>query len=436
MTREDGTRLHRRAIGTTVAGNFVEYFDWLTFGLYIPLFASQFFPADNPVTSLLSAFGVFAAGMLFRPLGGILLGRLADRRGRKPALVLSIILMGGGSTLIGIAPAYSEIGIIAPFLLLLGRAAQGLSAGGEWPAAVTYLMEMAPANRKCFYGSLFAMSAALGAFAAALVGGALSSILGNAAMAAWGWRVPFLLGGVFGIILLFLRSRIAESTEFDGKVRGERTRGSFRKIFALHRRSVLLVTVFVAGTTVVNSTWTAVVPSMAQAISSPKTMFWVVVLVTGIVALIQLPLGIVADRIGVQPFLKVFGLGFAVVGPIAYLGIGPSFLNLALTYGCGILFVACLTAVMPKVLAAMYPADVRATGIGLPHSVTTAVFGGVTPLLATYLASRGASGWFITGVVIGVLLAWAAAASAARRFVRPVVTDPVVAPKPLEVVEA
>lgn len=415
--------LHRRTVLTTVAGNFVEYFDWLAFGLYVPLFAGQFFPSSNPVTSLLGAFAVFAAGMLFRPIGGIVLGRLADRRGRKPALMLSIVLMGGGSLLIGISPTYHQIGLVAPLLLLIGRAAQGLSAGGEWPAAVTYLMELAPPNRRCFYGSLFAMSAAAGAFVAAVLGFVLSSTLGGAAMAAWGWRMPFLLGGLFGIALLLLRTKITETAVFERAVRSSDTRGSLRKVLVEHRRSVGLVTVFVGGVTMVAGTWTTVVPAMAAGIAGSGTMFLVVVLVTGVVTPLQVPLGMLADRVGVRPVLAVFVVGFAVLGPIAYLGLAPNFANLVFAYGSGILFIAGMTAVMPKVLAAMYPPDVRAVGIGIPHSITTAIFGGLTPMLATYLDGRGASGWYIGIVVLAVLLAWAAAADAVRRFVRPAVTE-------------
>ncbi|MFD8361177.1 MFS transporter, partial [Streptomyces sp. NPDC059715] len=190
---------HRRSVVATVVGNFVESFDWLAYGLFAPLFAAQFFPSSNQFTSLLGAFAVFGTGMLFRPIGGILLGRLADRRGRRPALMLAIGLMTGGSTLIAVVPTYEHIGIIAPLLLLLARLAQGVSSGGEWTAAATYLMEIAPKNRRCLYSSLFSVTTMAGPFVASLLGAGLGVWLGTATMEAWGWRVPFLLGGVFGV---------------------------------------------------------------------------------------------------------------------------------------------------------------------------------------------------------------------------------------------
>lgn len=410
------TRLHRRSVATTVIGNFVEYFDGLAYGLFAALFADEFFPSSNPVTSLLGAFAVFAVGYLFRPLGGILLGRLADRRGRKPALMVSIAMMASGSTLIGISPTYDQIGLLAPVILLIARAAQGLSAGGEWPAAITYLMEMAPTNRRCFYGALFSVSASCGAFVAALMGGGLTWLLGRQDMAAWGWRIPFLFGGLLGLVLLLARRRLTETPVFQRDVRSRASRGSLRKVLTVHSRQVLLVALFISGLSAVTATWTAVVPSVGQRLAAPGQMFWVVVLVTGVMALLLAPLGLLADKVGAARFLATLSIGFAFVGPYAYLGMTGSFGNLVFAYGSGIVFVSCVTATMPSVLAAIYPPDIRALGIGLPVGVVTAVVGGVTPWLATYLRARDADGWFVGTVVAVVLVAWLAATLANRRF--------------------
>lgn len=419
LTPGKGSPTHRRTVTATVAGNLVEHFDWLGFGLFAPLFATQFFPSHDPVVALLNTFAVFAAGMFFRPLGGIILGRYADRRGRKPAMMLAIVLMGGGSALIGIAPTYEQIGMFAPLLLVIGRAAQGMSAGGEWTAAVTYLMELAPAARRCLYGSLFAMTAAGGVLLASLLGAGLSSTLTTTAMAEWGWRVPFILGGVFAVILMLLRKKLAETSVFERRVSKDDNRGSFRSLVKLHWRSLLLAAAFSGGTTWVSSTWTTVIPTLGARASSVNTMFLVVVLVTAIAVVIQIPLGLLADKIGVQPMLATFALGFAIVGPFAFLGLGSSYGSLVFSYGSGIMFVACLTSVMPKVMASMYPPEVRAFGIGLTTSVMTAVFGGISPWVATYLVSKGAGGWFVASAVVAVLIAWAAAATATRRFITP-----------------
>ncbi|WP_436732459.1 MFS transporter [Streptomyces sp. URMC 125] len=407
-------RAHRRAVIVTVVGNFVEYFDWLAYGLFAQLFAAQFFPSSNPVTSLLGAFAVFGTGMLCRPLGGVLFGRLADRRGRKPALMWSIALMATGSALIGIAPTYEQIGLAAPLILLLARLAQGLSSGGEWPAAATYLMELAPEHRKGLYGSLFSLTAAAGAFAASLLGGGLNAWLGPEAMTAWGWRIPFLVGAALGVFLLVARHRMTETEVFEREVRTRAARGSLRRVLGVHRSRVAVTVLLVAGMTTVSGTWSTVVPSMGHRLAEPGVMFWVVVCATGTVIALQVPLGLLADRVGAMRFLVVSSIGFAAVGSYAYLGVTGEFASLYLTYGCGVLYLGCTTTVMPKVLASVFPPQVRALGIGLPHSTATAVLGGVAPWLATYLGARGASGWFVGGVMAAVLLVWPALAMARR----------------------
>jgi MHS family alpha-ketoglutarate permease-like MFS transporter len=422
--------MRRRSIAATVVGNFVEYFDWLAYGLFAPLFAKQFFPSSNNVTSLLGVYAVFAVGMLFRPLGGVLLGRLTDRRGRRPALMLSIGMMAAGSALIAAVPTYRHIGLAAPLLLLVARAVQGLSSGGEWPAAVTYLMELAPANRKCFYGSLFSMSGAAGALVAAVLGGSLTAWYGRAAMVTWGWRVPFMVGTLFGVILLLARRFVSESAVFQREVHTRPGRGSLRRVLGSYGRQVLLVVLFVGGLTAVIGTWTTTVPAIGFRLL-PAQMFWVIALASGITIALQVPLGLLADRIGVPIFLAGLNIAFLVVGPIAYLGMTRSFANLVFAYGSGILYIACVSMVMPKVLAALFPADVRGVGIGLPHSTTTAVLGGCTPLLATYMADRGVSGWFIAAVMATIVLGWLGAELAGRRTVPAVSTvDAVQADEP------
>lgn len=414
-------RTSRRSVAATVVGNFIESFDWLAYGLFAPLFAAQFFPSDNTLTSILGAFAVLGIGVLMRPVGGLLLGRLADRRGRRPALMTAISLMAGGSFLIGVTPTYEHIGLLAPAVLLLARAAQGISHGGEWPAAATYLMEVAPERRKCLYGSLFSLTTCAGGFTASLLGGGLTAALGSEAMTAWGWRLPFLVGGVLGVGLLVLRTRLDETDVFRREVSRRDGRGSVRRVLGTYRRQVFLAVLFVAGTGTVGGTWTAVVPALGGQLAEPGTMMWVAVTATAFLMVVNVPLGLLADRVGATRFLAGASVLFAVGGSWSYLNMQGTFASLLLAYGSGVVYLVCATTVLPKLLTDIFPPQVRALGIGLPNAVTSAVLGAVMPVSAAFAAERDASGWFMTAVMAAVLLSLPAAVLSRRTStVRPV----------------
>ncbi|WP_308072463.1 MFS transporter [Streptomyces bambusae] len=411
-------------------GNAVESYDMLAFGLFAPLFAAQFFPSSNPVTSMLGAFTAFGIGVLARPVGGILFGRYADRRGRRPALLLAIVLMTSGSVLIGVAPTYEHIGILAPLLLVVARIGQGISAGGEWPTAAAYLMEEAPEKRKCLYGSLFSASTGLGVLTASAIGAGLTAAIGREAMAAWGWRVPFLIGGVFGLVLMVLRNRLAETAVFRREVSGRARTGSLRQVLRSHRRPVLLSVVIVGGIATVSGIWSAVVPAKGQELAPDGTMYQVVMVAVGAMLVLNVPLGMLADRIGATRFLAGVTVVFAVAGSYGYLNIRGTFASLLLAYGSGVVYLVSVTSVLPKLLSEVFPPHVRVIGMGLPHAVTTAVLGGATPAVATFLGEKGADGAFVAVMVALVVLAVPAAVASRGHVARPpapVVPEPALA---------
>ena len=197
-----------RTILAGSVGNAVEWFDWTIYASFAIFFSSQFFPEGNETTALLASFGIFAVGFFMRPVGGWLLGIFSDRYGRKAALGLTILMMAGGSLIIAVTPTYATIGLAAPLLLTAARLLQGLSLGGEYASATTFLAEMAPSNRRGFYSSFVFFSAAVGILAASAVGWALTSTLTKPEMAAWGWRIPFLLGALGGLAGLWIRRSI------------------------------------------------------------------------------------------------------------------------------------------------------------------------------------------------------------------------------------
>ncbi|GAA3125141.1 hypothetical protein GCM10020254_85540 [Streptomyces goshikiensis] len=276
--------------------------------------------------------------------------------------MIAIALMTAGSFLIGVTPTYDQIGILAPLILLLARLAQGISSGGEWPAAAAYLMEIAPKKRKSLYGSLFSVTTCAGAFTASLLGGSLTGALGADAMASWGWRIPFLVGGLFGVILLVLRRQLAETEVFQREASTRASRGSLREVLVTYRRQVLLSVLFISGMATVGGTWTSVIPATGQRIAAPGLMFWVVVCATSILMVVNVPIGLLADKVGPRRFLLGASVLFAITGSYTFLTIEGTFTSLLLTYLSGTVYLVCATTTLPGILSELFPAEHRATG--------------------------------------------------------------------------
>ncbi len=209
---------HRLPLRTLVAasvGNAVEWYDWTVYATFSIYFATQIFPTENESLAFIGTFATYALAFFFRPLGGMLLGRFADLRGRKQAMLLTIALMAGGSLVIAILPTYTTVGWLAPILLLLARIAQGMSLGGEVSNASAYLAEIAPPERRGRYSSFFYISTGSAVLIASLLGALLATTLSDDQLASWGWRIPFLIGGLLGLVGLWLRRDMAETEQFE-----------------------------------------------------------------------------------------------------------------------------------------------------------------------------------------------------------------------------
>ena len=209
---------HRLPVRTLVAasiGNAVEWYDWTIYVTFSIFFATQIFPKENAALALISTLATYALAFFFRPLGGWLLGRFADLRGRRTAMMLTIVLMAGGSLAIGLLPTFAMIGWLAPVLLLLARIAQGMSLGGEVSNASAYLAEIAPPERRGRYSSFFYISTGSAVLVASLLGALLTAVLTSDELAAWGWRIPFVIGGLLGLVGLWLRRAMPETDQFE-----------------------------------------------------------------------------------------------------------------------------------------------------------------------------------------------------------------------------
>jgi hypothetical protein len=206
--------VRRRALGAAVIGNVLEWYDFAVYAFLATVLARKFFPSGDELSALLATFAVFGVGFVVRPLGGVIIGRLGDRRGRKIALSLTIVLMALGTVMIGLLPSYESIGVGATALLVAARLLQGFSAGGEWGSSTAFIVEWAPPKRRGLFGSLQQASVAGGFLLGSLTAASLSTWLGPAALEAWGWRVPFLFGGLLGPIGLYMRRNIEETPPF------------------------------------------------------------------------------------------------------------------------------------------------------------------------------------------------------------------------------
>ncbi|WNF25494.1 MFS transporter [Streptomyces sp. C11-1] len=399
----------RTVIGTGV-GNALEWYDWNVYAIFTPFFASQFFPSADPTSALLSTLAIFAVGFLMRPLGGLVFGRLSDRKGRRAAMVASIALAAAGSLLIGLAPTYATIGVGASALLVFARLVQGLAHGGELPAAQTYVAEMAPRERRGLWSSLIYISGTCGIMVATVLAAVLSSVLSENQLHAWGWRVPFVIGGLLGLYALIMRLRLEETDAFEKQADTpdhHEPRTSVWRGFWENRAACLRVIGLTLGGTVVYYTWAVSAP--AQAISlkgiDASSALWAGVL-ANLVFLAALPLfGALSDRIGRKPVLYGSYIGGAVLAiPLNWL-IQDQVWQLAVSMTTAMLFMSAGAAITPAVFAEMFPTRLRTTGVGFPYAIAVAACGGSAPYLQTWLTSTGEGDLFLGYTVVLLLLA-------------------------------
>lgn len=388
------TRRPVRQLAAASVGNAVEWYDWYAYTFLATYIADQIFPksAGNSLVPLLSTFAVFAVGFFMRPVGGLLMGAVADRRGRRAALTVTILLMGGSSLLVGLTPTYAAAGVFAPVVLVLARLLQGLSVGGEFAASTTFLVESARPGRRGLFSSFQYVSTTIGQLLASGVAALLVRLLDEGRMDGWGWRLPFVLGAVLSLAGFWIR-RGAQETR--GAERAE-TRPPLFEALRRHPRASLLIGGITAGGTLAYYTWTSYLPTYAELNADvPKSDTLVAsTLSLAFFALLQPLGGLLSDRYGRRPLLLFFGLGFALLCvPLLHL-IDGSFGSLLLVSCAGMVLLTGFTSISAAVNAELFPARVRAAGIGFPYSLTVALFGGTAPYMGTLFKELGRAGLF------------------------------------------
>ncbi len=369
------------------AGNALEMYDFQIFGYYAAAIAVTFFPRGNEFASLMLSLATFGAGFLMRPLGAVVLGAYIDHRGRRSGLLLTLALMGFGTLSIACLPGYAILGLAAPLLVLFGRLVQGFSAGVELGGVSVYLSEIAPPNRKGFYVAWQSASQQVAVMFAALLGIALTSILSRGQMERFGWRVALLVGCSLLPLLLFLRRSLEETGEFLAR---PRTRASdiVKTLFAIWR-VVLLGMMMSTMTTVCFYLVTAYTPTFGSSVLHlAATGNLVVTLCVGACNFVVLPLsGALSDRVGRRPIL-IFCTVIALLTAypaLLWLVSAPSFSRLLIVELWFSLFYATYNGAMAVYLTEIMPVEVRTSGFSLAYSTATAIFGGFTPAICTYL---------------------------------------------------
>ena len=376
------------AVLRVTSGNFLEQFDFFLFGFYATSISKIFFPSSSEFASLMLTFAVFGAGFLMRPLGAIFLGAYIDKVGRRKGLIVTLSIMASGTLLIACVPEYATIGLLAPALVLLGRLLQGFSAGAELGGVSVYLAEMATPGNKGFYTSWQSASQQVAIMMAAAIGYGLNQWLSADQIGAWGWRVPFLVGCAIVPFLFILRRSLQETAEFEARRHHPQAREIFAMLLA-NWRIVIGGTLLTAMTTTTFYLITVYTPTFGKSVlhlSTADTLM--VTLLVAVSNFAWLPIGgAISDRIGRKPVLLVIPV-FAILTAypaLSWLAEAPSFSRMLIVLLWFSFFFGMYNGAMVAALTEVMPVEVRVAGFSLAFSLATALFGGFTPAISTYL---------------------------------------------------
>ncbi|WP_321927721.1 MFS family transporter [Paraburkholderia guartelaensis] len=417
------TRRRIMAIVGASSGNLVEWFDFYVYSFCALYFAPSFFPGTDPTTQLLNTAGVFAAGFLMRPIGGWFFGQLADKRGRKTAMLVSVFMMCGGSLVIAALPTYAQIGTAAPVLLLIARLFQGLSVGGEYGTSATYMSEVAIKGRRGFYASFQYVTLIGGQLCALLVLIILQQLLTTAELKAWGWRIPFVVGAAAALVALYLRNSLEETTTAETRKRKEA--GTFAGLWK-HKKAFFTVVGFTAGGSLIFYTFTTYMQKylVNTAGMHAKTASNVMTGALFVYMLMQPLFGALSDKIGRRTSMLFFGF-FATICTVPLLHAlkdvtSPFMAFVFVTVALAI--VSFYTSISGLIKAEMFPPEVRALGVGLSYAVGNALFGGTAEYVALWMKQADMESmfyWYVTALcAIGFVVSFSMRDPAKEGYLR------------------
>jgi len=409
--KERTTANRLKSIFSGSVGNMVEWYDWYVYAAFSLYFAKVFFPKGDTTAQLLNTAAIFAVGFLMRPIGGWLMGLYADRKGRKAALMASVLLMCFGSLIIALTPGYETIGVGAPILLVLARLMQGLSVGGEYGTSATYLSEMATKERRGFFSSFQYVTLISGQLIALAVLIVLQQALSVEQLQNWGWRIPFGIGALCAVVALYLRRGMEETESFVKKK--EKPKESLMRTLLRHPKELMTVVGLTMGGTLAFYTYTTymqkyLVNTVGMSISDSTTISAATLF---LFMCLQPVIGALSDKVGRRPILIAFG----ILGTLCTVPILSTLHTIQTWWGAFFLIMAALiivsgyTSINAVVKAELFPTEIRALGVGLPYALTVSIFGGTAEYIALWFKSIGMETgyyWYVTACIAVSLLVY------------------------------
>jgi MFS transporter, MHS family, proline/betaine transporter len=376
----------KKAVISSSIGAALEWFDIIVYATFAVVIAENFYPESNGSFGLILTFATFAISYLIRPLGGIVLGSYADRKGRKNALTLTLTLMMAGTLIMALAPNYAQVGVWGAVIILISRLVQGFSAGGEFGTATAFLIETAP-HRKVFYSSWQVASQGASMLLASAFGYGLTQWLTKDELYSWGWRVPFFVGLLIGPVGLYIRARLAETEEF---INSEKEKSPLKSLLANHYGRLLAGT-GVIGVATISVYMILYMPTFAvKNLGIPATAAFLGGIVAGTIVLVGVPfVGNLADKVGPAKVMTYAAIGALVLAwPLFQLMVTtPTVLVMVVVTAVLGVIMAFYFGPMPALLSSMFPAAIRGTGLAVTYNVGVTLMGGIAPLVLTWLLS-------------------------------------------------
>lgn len=373
-----------KTLAGTGIGNALEWYDWNVYASFAVFISSQLFESGDPTSAFLKTMAIFAVGFVARPFGGAFFGWLADKIGRKHSLAVAVIFASTGSLIIALCPTYAQVGAWSSALLLVARLIQGLAHGGELPAAQTYLSEMAPDHHRGLWASAIYVTGTLGMIIGLLLGVILRDTLSTPALESWGWRIPFALGAVLGLVALWIRTSMGETEVFVEEEESEEEHHLWRGVLANWRTGVKVIGM-TCGLTVAYYIWSVSTAAVAEKNLGYSTdAAFGASLIGNIVFCLSLPLwGIFSDKFGRKTNMLIALVGVAILYiPLnEFVRGGTQMWRLVIAICVQLILMGAYLAIAPAAYAELFPTKVRATGFGIPYAIAIAVFGGTAPYI-------------------------------------------------------